>query len=323
MRLESKYFIYIILSIIVFGVPLIPMPMYLLHVIVMIYFYAFLATSWNIISGYSGALSLGHAVFLGISAYATYFLFTLYGITPWIGLIMGGLIGAGLGAGLGYPTFRFGVKGVYFALVTIAFAEIFHDLILYLRDFTGGALGLYLKYIGNAPLLFQFDDKRIYCYMAISLWLLSIFLVEYLKTFRIKLVAIREDEIAAACIGINPTRYKLMAIVLSGFLTALGGTFWLQYYRYISPSTVLGLDLSVEIALIGIFGGVDSVFGPTVGAIILKPISEFLRAYLGGTYSGAHLLFYSILLMIVLIYAPEGVIGFLKKHVIKRYRTAR
>lgn len=313
-ELLRKKYTYIILAIIIVGLPLIPMPMYLLHVLVMIYLYAFLATSWNIISGYAGALSLGHAAFVGTSAYITYFLFTLYNISPWIGMIIGGLAGVGLGTALGYPCFRYGVKGVYFALVTIAFAEILHDLVLYYRDYTGGALGLYLKYLGDSPLFFQFDDKRVYCYIAIGFWLLSVFLVKKLKTFRYKLIIIREDEIAAASIGINVTKYKLLAMALSGFLTALGGTFWIQYYRYISPGTVLGLDLSIEIALIAIFGGMYSIFGPTIGAIILKPISEFLRAYLGGTYAGVHLLFYSVLLMAVLIYSPRGIIGFLEKH---------
>ncbi|MFQ6080295.1 MAG: branched-chain amino acid ABC transporter permease [Candidatus Bathyarchaeia archaeon] len=318
MRGISKYVSrYVLIIAIMVGLPLIPMSPYLLHVLVLIYLYAFFATCWNLMSGYAGALSLGHAAFVGVGAYLTYFLFAWYGLSPWIGMLIAALMTMGLAVVLGYPCFRYGVRGVYFALATIAFAEILKDLCLFYRDITGGALGSYLQYLGFSPLYFQFVDKRYYCYIAMGLWALSIYLTHRLKKFRHKLIAIREDEDAAAALGINVTKNKLMVLLLSSFLTAIGGAFWIQYYRYISPGTVLSLDLSIEIALIGIFGGMYNMFGPAIGAMILKPVSEVLRAYLGGTYAGLHLMIYGALLMIVLIFMPRGVAGYMQKYFTK------
>ena len=294
--------------------PLVVPSEYIRHVLVLIVYYAFLSTSWNLVGGFGGMLSLGHSAFLGLSAYLTYYLFTLYGITPWVGMIIAGLAATFCGALIGYPCFKFGLRGIFFVLVTIAFVEILHDLFVYLREVTGGALGLFLPYVGNNPLVFQFDAKIWYYYVALGFWFVSIYITYKFKGFRYRLLAIREDEDAAAALGIKVGKIKLYAFMVSCFLTGIGGAFWLQYYRYISPIAVLSSGLSLEIVLIAIFGGTDHVLGPTIGSVILKPIAEVLRIYLGGTYAGIHLLFYGIFMIVILMWAPGGICGFIKKY---------
>ncbi|MCD6243152.1 branched-chain amino acid ABC transporter permease [Candidatus Bathyarchaeota archaeon] len=316
--IDKKHLPLILAAIVIFGLPLLPVSPYIIHIFTIIYLFAFFSTCWNILGGFAGTLSLGHTAFVGIGAYLTYFMFTWYGLSPWIGMLLAALASIGLATILGYPCFKFGVRGTYFALATIAFAEILRDLCLYYRDITGGALGLYLRYLGFSPLNFQFNDKRYFCYIAIFLWLLSLFITYRMKRFRYKLIAIREDEDAAAALGINVLKEKMVALWLSAFLTAIGGAFWLQYYRCITPGTVLSLDLSIQIALIAIFGGMYDIIGPTVGAVVLMPISEMLRVHLGGTYAGLHLLIYGVLLIVVLLFMPKGLTGIIKKYFIRK-----
>lgn len=311
--LLTRYKYILIGAVVLCAIPFIPMPAYILHVIVLIFFFAYLSTAWNLLGGFAGSLSLGHSMFLGLGSYLTYFLFSTYNIPAWASLVLSGLVGSAAGFAIGYPCFRFGLRGPFFSLATLACAEVLLDLFTAFREFTGGALGLFLPYLGNSPLFFQFDSKIPYYYFIVGLWALSVFLTLKLKSFRFKLVAIREDEDAAAAVGIDVRKCKLMAMSISGFMVGMAGTFYLQYFRYINPAAVFGLTLSIEICLIAIFGGMYEVLGPTIGAIILVPISEYLRITLGGTYAGSHEVIYGLLLILVIIFMPRGIYGYIKR----------
>ena len=299
-------------------VPLIPMPPYMMHTIILIFFWAYLATAWNIVGGMAGQVSLGHAAFVGLGAYFTYFMLVWYDVSPWIGMLVGIAVAVMSAILVGYPCFKFGVREIYFALATIAFAAILEQLFTSFRDITGGSLGIFLPQRGNSLYYFQFDAKWPYYYIILVLWLVSLLLIKRMKRISVYLMAIREDEDVAASIGIPVTRYKMLALIISSILTSIGGVFYMQYYRYANPSLVFGLGMSVEIALLAIFGGMYSLLGPTIGSLILTPVAEVLRITLGGTYAGIHLLLYSLLLMITIIFMPRGVYGYVEKIMVNR-----
>jgi len=310
--------IYIPLIAILFLIPLIPMPGYVMHTLILVFLWAYLATAWNILGGFAGQLSLGHAAFFGIAAYTSYFMLTWYNISPWIGMFIGGIAAVALSIIIGYPCFRFGIREVYFALATIAFAEIMKDIFIYLRDITGGSLGIWLPHLGTNPLYFQFEEKWPYYYVIVTMWLVSLIIFKGMKRLREYLIAIREDEDVAASIGINITKYKLLALAISSFFTGLGGVFYFQYFRYINPHIAFGLETSLEMALIAIFGGMYSLWGPTIGSMILTPIAEYLRITLGGTYAGSHLIIYGVLLILVIRFLPKGVYGFYERITLRK-----
>lgn len=304
-------FIAIVLALAI--VPLLRPPPYVTHVLILTLLFAYLGTAWNLIGGYGGQLSLGHGAFFGLGAYASTLLYINYGLSPWIGMLIAAGVGAGSAALIGYPCFRFGLKGPFFALATLAFGLIVVELLTSFREITGGSLGLFPPYLGEAPHLFKFAEKEPYYLIILVLWAFVVLLVRALRRTRYYLVAIREDEEAAAALGVPVGRYKLLAAVISGALTGIGGTFYAQYFAYINPESAAGLDLSVEILTVAIFGGMYGLLGPTIGSAILTPISEFLRIWLGGTYLGVHLMIYGLLLILIIIFMPRGILGKLEE----------
>ena len=280
---------------------------YGLTIFIFIFFYAYLGQAWNLVGGYAGQLSLGHAAFVGIGGYTSAVLLTRLGVTPWVGMFAGGVLAAGLGAIIGYLGFRFGLRGFYFVLLTVAFAEICRIVALN-TDAIGGALGLYLTFTGN-PRHFQFRDNRAYYYIALALMLLATAVTALIarRRFGIYLRAIREDESAAEALGIDSFRYKMLAMVVSSFLTGVGGTFYAFYLFSLQPNTVFGIPLSVEIVIRPIVGGAGTVLGPIIGSFILTPLAELSRVWFGsGTWTGAHLILYGALLIAVVLFLPEG-----------------
>lgn len=298
-------------------IPWIPLNPYIHHVITIIILFAYLGTAWNILGGYAGQVSLGHAAFFGLGAYFTYFFLKWLNITPLIGMLMAAGVSVGAASAIGFVAFRFGLKGIYFALATIAFAEIMREVFIAFRDVTGGSLGVSYPALGYNPFYFQFPERWPYYYFILILWLILITITRYAKGFFLKLIAIRENEEVAANIGINVPLYKLLALSISSFFTSLGGAFYLQYYRYIDPNTVFGLELSLDIAITAIFGGMYSIWGPSVGALILIPMSEILRITLGGSYYGVYLIVYGILLILVLKFMPRGIYDKIYKLIVK------
>ena len=280
---------------------------YAVTIFILIFFYGFLGQAWNIVGGYAGQLSAGHAAFVGVGGYTAAMLSIEAGLTPWVGMFVGAALAALLGAIIGYLGFRFGLRGFYFVLLTVAFAEICRIAVSNI-DAIGGPLGLYITFTGD-PRQFQFRDGRVYYYIALALMLAATataWAIER-RRFGIYLAAIRKDEAAAEALGVNALKYKMLAMVVSSFLTGLGGTFYAFYLFSLQPNTLFGIPLSVEIIIRPIVGGAGTLLGPILGSFILTPLAELSRLYLGqGGLHGAHLIAYGVLLIGVVLFLPEG-----------------
>ena len=303
---EPRLYLPLLAVLIVILAPLAFDPFYL-HVLVMILFYAALSQAWNIISGYGGQLSLGHAGFFGLGAYTSTLLFLQTGLTPWIGGILGGLLAAVTALVISYPCFR--LRGPFFALSTVAFGEVIRILAIYFRGLTRGSVGLQIPFRpGLANLVFR--SKASYLYVALGYLLLTTGTTWWIERSKLghALVALREDEDAAEATGINTHWSKLTAVMVSAFLTALGGVFYSQFVLFIEPYSVFSADLSVQIALAAIIGGIGTVSGPIIGSFIVTPVMEFARAWLGGgSFRGLHFLIYGLVLIFVVILIPQGI----------------
>jgi branched-chain amino acid transport system permease protein len=278
-----------------------------LSVFVFIFFYAYLGQAWNLVSGYGGQLSAGHAAFVGVGAYTTTMLAMHAGISPWLGMVAGGLLAALFGVVVGFLGFRFGLRGFYFVLLTVAFAEVCRVVALN-TDAIGGAVGLYITFTGN-PWQLQFPDNRGYYYVTLGLMLLGTGVAAVMERTRLGayLAAIREDEEAAEALGVDTLRYKLAAMVLSAFLTGLGGAFYANYLFSLQPNAVFGIPLSVDIILRPVVGGAGTLLGPILGSFILSPLAELSRTYFARVgLAGAHLVAYGLLLVAVVLFLPRG-----------------
>ena len=274
-----------------------------------------------------GVLSLGHAVFLGIGAYISSCLFLYADVSPWFGMLVGGLIVAVLSIVIGFATFR--MRGPYFTLTTIAMGEMIRVWVETNDYFLGidikGSRGLLLPSKGESFLNLEFSNKLGYYYVILAMLVLVLIISHLILKSRLGyyMTAIKSDETAAESLGIVPLRYKLIGIALSSFLISLGGTFYAHYY-YINPTRIFGSDLSVQIALIALIGGQGKVLGPVFGAVLLIPISELLAMLFGGQLPGLHLFVYGIALMLCVRYLPDGIhdliIGFFQKVQAKLFR---
>lgn len=262
----------------------------LLHVMLMIFFFGYLSQSWNISGGFAGQLSLGHAAFFGLGAYTSSLLYVNLGISPWIGMLLGMGVAGAFGLLIGLVSFHYGLKGPFFALVTIAFAEILRLLMQHM-DFTGGPLGILIPLMGDSWWEFQFLDKEPYYYIALFMMLLSIAVVWVIARSRwgFYFRAIREDEDAAEAIGVDITRYKLVSVTLSAAMTGAAGTFYAQYTQYIVPDDIILVSFSIEIVLRAIIGGAGTVMGPILGSFIMTPLGEATRIIFEGGGAGISL----------------------------------
>jgi branched-chain amino acid transport system permease protein len=281
---------------------------------ILILLYAYLGQSWNILGGFAGQLSLGHAIFMGLGAYTSTILFIHLGLTPWLGMLAGAALAALCGGVIGYMSFHFGLKGHFFALATIAFGEIFRLFALSIQAI-GGAQGLLVPLKGNAPFLFQFIEKEPYYYIALMMMLLCTGVVHLLQRSRYGyyFIAIRENEEAAKALGINTLKYKILATAISAFLTAMGGSFYAQYVLYIDPPGSFGVLVSVDIALRTIIGGTGTIFGPILGSFVLSPMSELVQSLVGVGRSGVYMMVYGAILMIVCLVMPNGIFPYMKR----------
>lgn len=286
---------------------------YILNVMIMILFYAYLGQSWNISGGYCGQLSFGHAAFLGIGAYTSTILYVKLGLTPWAGMFIGGLLGMSAGIFIGYISFKYSLKGIFYSLVTLSFAEILR-LIALNWWFVGGGMGILIPTKGTSFSDFQFTSKVPFYYVILAFLVLIFFISAYIERSRMGsyFFAIREDEEAAEALGVNTLRYKIIASAISSFFTALGGTFFAQLLLFIYPDTVFGVDLSIEILLRPMIGGVGTKLGPIFGAFLLGPVSEIARELFKG-YSGVYLMIYGLIIVFVILYMPDGILGWLRR----------
>jgi branched-chain amino acid transport system permease protein len=286
---------------------------YLLTVLITILYLAYVGQAWNVMMGFAGQLSLGHAIYVGLGAYSAAVLYVDFGIPPWIGMLAAIAIAAACGALIGYLAFRFGVGGVYFAILTIAFAE-FARIGFDHFGWVGGSAGFFLPVANYArnDLWNLRGNPTMFYYVMLALTAAAFALCHVLLRSRTGYYwqAIREDEEAARSLGINTFRYKLIAVVISGSMTALAGVFFAFYYNNLFPEQVFHISRSIEIILGPIIGGVGAPFGPIVGAFLLTGASELMQNVLiaiGFDVPGAKQVFYGVALLLIIIVLPGGV----------------
>jgi branched-chain amino acid transport system permease protein len=321
-----------------FLVPRVVESTYALHMMILIFINVIVGSSWNILGGYTGQYSVGHSAYFGVGAYTVMMLLQFRQVAPWWGIWAGSLAALLVAIVIGSICFR--LRGPYFVLASIAVAEIFRVTALNLKDITNGAEGLLVTEIpplvigGNV--ITDWYSKVPFYYVGLVFALLIIGVTWGVKRSKLGLYfqAIREDQDAAHSLGINLTVYKNVALGISAVFTALAGGLYGTYVGFIDPSTVLPLDLSVQIVMICIIGGIGTLWGPVIGALVLVPLSEALRSNMvtewlikGGVVdaesptglfmkehlSQAHMLIYGVLVVIVILYMPRGVLGFVSR----------
>ena len=286
---------------------------YLLTVLIIILYFAYTGQAWNIMMGFAGQLSLGHAIYLGLGGYVAAILFTMYGSGPWLGLLAAIPVAAACGAVIGFLAFRFRVAGVYFAILTIAFAE-FARIGFDNWNFVNASSGLFLpvKQYTHNDLWRLRGDPTMFYYVILCATAVVFVLCHFLLKSRIGYfwLAIREDELAARATGIDTFRYKMIAVMVSAAMTSFAGVFYAFFYNNLFPEQVFSIARSVEIILGPIIGGVGTLFGPILGAFLLTSLAEALSSAMtafGVDLPGAKQVFYGICLLIVIVALPDGV----------------
>ena len=274
-------------------------------------FYAFIGQSWNISGGFAGQLSFGHVAFFGVGAYASTIVQMRFGLSPWLGLPAAALAGAAVGGIIAVLSFRAGLKGSYFALITLAFAEVLR-IVANSVDITGGGLGMLIPMKAGVA-NFQFAERSGFYFLILALAASSVALAEWLRhsRFGAQLAAIRENEDAAKALGINVFVEKVKVMLISGAIGGIGGCFFAQYFLYIDPLIVFGVDKSVEMLLVSMIGGAGTVYGPLVGALLLALVSDATR--LLTQIQGLSLVLYGALLVVIIAYLPNGLIDLFRR----------
>lgn len=302
-------------ALLIFAVVLLLLPAairanYMLHIIIMMMLFAYLSSAWNIIGGFAGQFALGHGVYIGIGGYIAACLFKFNGVTPWLSIPIAGILTGLLAMLVGYPCFR--LRGTYFALATVAVLYVVRIFMTTTNTVlgyeTGGSMGLRLSYIGGFANM-QFTGRVPYYYIMMVLLLAVIvvsIVIKHSKT-GYYFSAVNTNQDAARALGVDATAYKLKAQFLSAFFTGIGGGFYVMYIMYLDPTRVLSYSMSIQILLYAIVGGVNTVWGPVLGGLVLYPISEGLRTVIGTSASGLSTALYGLLLMLVIYFMPKGV----------------
>jgi branched-chain amino acid transport system permease protein len=279
-----------------------------LNFVMMALYAALLAQAWNILGGNGGQFSFGHALFFGTGAYAQAIAQMQFGINPWLALPLGIAASAGVGIFVGALSFRYGLKGSYFALVTLAFAEVFRIAAVSV-PFTGAGVGLMLP-LREGFANMQFESRRGYAMLVLGLVVLALLVTSWLKhsRFGAYLQAVRDNEDAARAIGVNPFKIKLAATALSAAFMGAGGAFYVQVFQYIDPGIAYGAHTSVEALVGAIVGGMGTLWGPIVGALALHVLADLTRN-LFGQLPGINMVIYGSVLVLMVMFAPRGVSG--------------
>jgi branched-chain amino acid transport system permease protein len=288
-------------------------PAYFMHLVIQILIWAFIYTAWSLM-GRFGFVSFGHGAFMGLGAYIPALMWTFWGVTPWIGIPIAVLAAVLLAVIVGYPCFARRVVGHYFALVTLALSQVVLLSLTAARDITGGSLGFTQKAVGHSWYALQFPEKTYFYGIAVVLWLAGLVIWQRIdrSISREALEAIGEDEDAAAAVGIDVMYQKMRITMISAALTALGGAIYGQYVMYLNPETVSGITVSLQIVFAAIAGGVYAMYGPSVGALLTLALTEGLRVWFGTEFIGAANTIYGILLVLCIIFMPQGVVGALQ-----------
>jgi branched-chain amino acid transport system permease protein len=297
---------------------------YAINVGFLVLFSAYLAQTWNIAGGFAGQTSFGHVVFFGVGAYVSTILQTAYGLNPWIAWPFSALAGAFTGWLIGVLSYRAGLKGSYFALITLAVAEV-GRILANSVPITKGGLGILVRADPRAT-NFQFSDPVWFYYIALMLCVLAMFIAWRLTRTRFgaRLAAIRENEDAAQALGIDAFREKVKCLTLSGGLCGAGGTVYVQKYLYVDPSIAFGVDKSVEMLLVTMIGGAGTVVGPLIGSGLLHVMGELARD-LGNMLPGVRnaqplsIIVYGAVLIAIVAWLPDGLVGLFRR----RWREGR
>ncbi len=321
-RLEKSAINKLIILIILSLLPLYPSP-YFRRTLFLVLYFAYLGVAWDLLGGYTGQGSFVHAAFVGLGAYTSALLFIWWRVTPYISMFIGALVSALFAGLIGYLCFRFGLRGHFFFLASIAFLVAMRYSFTN-WDLVGGATGLIIPLESHVPWFYlQFESKLPYCYLMLIFLFAEILLAE--KIVKSKLgyyfVAIREDELASESLGINTLRYKLISFVISAAFTSLAGTLYAFFVGYIAPETVLSDILTVQIVIVAILGGAGTIYGSLIGAFIMVPLMEYTRAFLGAR-SGLDLIVLGSLIILICVLYPHGLIKLIGKiyHKLPRIR---
>ena len=292
------------------AVPLITSSNVTLNFLVVALLIALVGQGWNLLGGYGGQYSFGHAAFFGTGAYVTAVLQVQYGVNAWAAFCIGIAGGALVGLVIGALSFRSGLKGSYFALVTLAFAEVLRVLAS-VTPITGAGVGTLIK-LDLSFAAFQFQSRAPFYWIILALVGTSLLLVRMLEDSRFGayLVAVRENEDAAQALGIDTTAVKLAAMTISAAITAAGGGFYAQYFLFIDAGIAYGPWISVEALLAPIIGGIGTVFGPLLGALVVRALGE-VGKLVAGDAPGLDLVIYGCVLILVVAFAPRGIVGML------------
>lgn len=277
--------------------PLVVRNHFLLHLSIMVLLYALLGMSWNLLGGYTGQISFGHAAFFGTGAYTSTILLLRHGISPWLGMFVGAALAVLLSLPLGWLTFR--LRGPYFALATLAFAEVVRVIVYNWDSLTGGGDGL--------NILADLGGVVKFYYIILALTVVGVLVLRGFIRSRwgYFLNAIREDEDAAEALGVPATRMKVIVLAVSAFFVALGGSFFASYQLYINPDLVYESQISLQMIVVTIVGGIGTLEGPIVGALVLVPLSEYFR----GLSPVANPLIYGLFIVLFMMFLPEGIVS--------------
>ena len=277
--------------------PLLVSNRFFLHLSIMVLLYALLGMSWNLLGGYTGQISFGHAAFFGTGAYTSTLLLLRFGVSPWLGMLGGAVLAVLLSLPLGWITFR--LRGPYFALATLAFAEIVRVVVYNWDTLTGGGDGLnILTDLGGVVRFY-------YIILALTVAALLVMRACVRSRWGYFLNAIREDEDAAEALGVPATRMKVIVLAVSAFFVALGGSFFASYQLYINPDLVFESQMSIQMIVVTIVGGIGTLEGPVVGALIIVPLSEYFRSL----SPVANPLIYGLFIVIFMLFLPEGIVS--------------
>ena len=304
--MKKGLLVFILFMCILAAVPLFLHDAFLSHILIMIMMYATMSIGWNIIGGYAGQVSFGNASFFGLGAYTTAVLLVNYNVNPWLGMLAGCVLSVGLAVVVGYPCFR--LRGHYFAIATIAVGEIM--VVIFTNwDYVGAAVGIYMPILEESFTNFEFHSSKIPYYYIILCMLLFAIAVSYViehSRLGYYLRAIKDDPDGARSVGIDIQKYKLIAFSISAVLTSICGTFYGQYVLYIHPSSTMDLMMSIHLCIIALIGGIGKLFGPVVGAFVFIPLMELTRVYLGSEGQGIDMIIYSLLVIMIAIWRPQG-----------------
>jgi branched-chain amino acid transport system permease protein len=279
-----------------------------LNAIMMTLYAALLAQAWNLLGGYGGQFSFGHALFFGVGAYASAVLQVTHGVDAWAALALAVVLAAAVGLFVGALAFRYGLKGSYFALVTLAFAEVFRILAVS-ASFTGGGVGMMLPLKPSVANL-QFASRQGFVALVLGFVVSALLVTAWLRhsRFGAQLQAVRDNEDAARAVGVDPYRTKLAATGLSAAFTGAAGAFYLQMFQYIDPGIVFGPAVSVEALVGAIVGGLGTLWGPLLGALVLHTLAEATRN-LFGQLPGVNMVIYGVVLVVIVMFVPRGLSG--------------